>query len=90
MFMPTLSQLELIAEMTWGGMPSGRIASALGIPPEVFSAWVSRLRAANELDPETVDRLLYPSRPVAVRPEPRPPTLACRVLAERLFPVAAE
>jgi transposase-like protein len=83
MFKPTLRQLETVADMSWGGMSPQRIASALGIPAEVFTAWVSRLSAARALDPQAADLLLYPPRPVAVQPQqpPRDP----RILAERMF-----
>jgi hypothetical protein len=88
MFNPTLRDLEIIAEMSYGGMSSERIAAALGITTEGFAAWTSRLAAANALDPETVDRLLYPPRPVAIKPPP--PPRDPRIIAERMFAVAAE
>jgi hypothetical protein len=87
MFKPILSQLELIADMAGGGMPSERIAAAVGISHEVFTAWVSRLAAAAALDPQAVELLLYPPRPVAVQPSPPPPRDP-RILAERFFETA--
>jgi hypothetical protein len=86
MWEPTLRQLEMIADMSWGGMPSKRIASALGIPPEVFTLWVFRLAAVRALDPQAVENLLYPPRPVAVQPPP--PPRDPRILAERFFEAA--
>jgi transposase-like protein len=83
MWKPTLRQQEMIADMSLGGMSSERIASALGISPEVFTAWGSRLRAARALDPQAVDRLLYPPKPVAVQPPP--PQREPRIVAERIF-----
>jgi transposase-like protein len=88
MFNPTLSQLELIAEMTHGGMTVERIAAALGITTEVYTAWVFRLMAVRALDPQAVDRLLYPPRPVAIKAPPVPHDP--RILAEHMFAVAAE
>jgi hypothetical protein len=90
MFNPTLRDLEIIAEMSYGGMSSERIAAALGITTEGFAAWTSRLAAANALDPETVDRLLYSPKPRAVQAPHSPPTLDCRIVAERIFEAAAE
>ena len=87
MFKPTLRQLEIIADMSYGRMSSERIASALGISPMVFTAWVSRLAAANALDPQAVDRLLYPPKPIAVAPPPPPPHDP-RIIAERFFEAA--
>jgi hypothetical protein len=87
MFKPTLRQLETIADMS--SMPSERIAAALGISPDVFTGWVSRLAAANALDPEAAERLMYPPTPVAVQP-PRPPRHDPRIIAERMFATAAE
>jgi hypothetical protein len=87
MWKPTLRELETIADMSSGGMSSERIASALGIPPEVFTAWVSRLMAASALDPQAVDRLLYPPKPVAAQPPP-PARRDPRIIAERVFEAA--
>jgi hypothetical protein len=87
MFKPTLRQLETIADMSSGGMSSERIDSALGIPAEVFTAWVSRLSAARALDPQAADLLLYPPKPLAVQPPPVPPRDP-RILAERFFEAA--
>jgi hypothetical protein len=53
----------------------------------VFTAWVSRLAAANALDPQAVDRLLYPPKPIAVAPPPPPPHDP-RIIAERFFEAA--
>lgn len=86
MFKPTLRQLETIADMAAGGMSSERIAAAVGISHEVFTGWTSQLAAANALDPQAVDRLLYPPRPVAVQPPP--PQRDPRILAERFFEAA--
>jgi hypothetical protein len=83
MWKPTLRELETICEMSLGGMSSERIASALGIPPEVFTAWASRLSAARALDPQAADRLLYPPKPLAVQPPP--PLRDPRIVAERIF-----
>ena len=85
-FKPTLRELETVADMANAGMSSERIAAALGISLEVFTAWTSRLRAANELDPQAVENLLYPPRPAAVQlpPPPRDP----RIIAERYFEAA--
>jgi hypothetical protein len=88
MWKPTLRQLELIADMS--SMSSERIAAALGISPGVFTAWVSRLEAARALDPEAVDRLLYPPKPVAVPPPQQPPPRDPRIVADRIFAAAAE
>jgi hypothetical protein len=67
-------------------MASERIAEALGIPLTVFTAWIFRLVAARALDPQAVDRLLYPPNPVAVQPPP--PRRDPRILAERMFEAA--
>jgi hypothetical protein len=82
MFKPTLRQLETVADMSSGGMASERIAAALGISPEVFTAWNSRLVAVRALDDTAVDRLLYPPNP---RPPPPPPPHDPRIVAERIF-----
>jgi hypothetical protein len=84
MWTPALRQLETIADMS--SMTAERIAAALGITPGVFTLWISRLAAARALDPDAVDRLLYPPRPVAVPPPPvqHDP----RILAERYFEAA--
>ena len=42
-----------------GGLSGERIASALGIPHGVYTAWVSRLVVVRELDPQAVDLLLF-------------------------------
>jgi hypothetical protein len=86
MFKPTLRQLEIIADMS--SMPSERIAAALGISLELFTGWVSRLEAVRALDPEAVDRLLYPPPPVAVQPPRREPPRDPRIVAERMFATA--
>jgi hypothetical protein len=85
MWKPTTRQLETVADMAC--MPSGRIAAALGISLEVFTGWVSRLEAVRALDPEAVDRLLYPPKPVAVKAPP-PRQHDARVIAERMFEAA--
>jgi hypothetical protein len=87
MFKPTLRQLETIAEMAHGGMRAERIASVLGISPVVYTAWTSRLAAVRALDPEAVELLLFPPRPVAVAPPPPPPHDP-RIIAERYFEAA--
>jgi hypothetical protein len=87
MFKPTLRQLETVADMAGGGMSSERIASALGIPPGVFTSWCSQLAAARALDPEAVELLLYPPLPRAVQPPPPPPRDP-RIVAERIFATA--
>jgi hypothetical protein len=86
MFKPTLRQLETIAEMAHGGLPYERIASALGIPPEVFTVWISRLAAARALDPVAVERLYFPPKPIVVQPPP--PQRDPRIVAERVFEAA--
>jgi transposase-like protein len=85
-FKPTRQQQELIADMTNGGMASKRIASALGILPEVYTLWVSRLAAARALDPQAVEYLLYPPPPVIIQPVP--PQRDPRIVAERIFEAA--
>jgi hypothetical protein len=87
MWTPTLRQLETIADMSSGGMPPARIALALGIPPGVYTAWVSRLVAVRALDPQAVEDLLYPPKPVAVPPPPPVPHDP-RIIAERYFEAA--
>jgi hypothetical protein len=87
MWRPTLRQQETIAEMSYGGMSSERIAAALGISRLVFTAWISRLAAVRALDPEAVEMLLYPPKPRAVQPPPPPPRDP-RILAERFFEAA--
>jgi transposase-like protein len=86
MWKPTLRQQEMIADMANGGMSSERIAAAVGISHGVYTSWVSRLMAARALDPEAVDDLLYPPKPVPVQPPPaqRDP----RIVAERIFEAA--
>jgi hypothetical protein len=86
MWKPTLSQLELIADMS--SMSSERIGAALGIPSEVFTLWISRLAVVRALDDAAVEMLLYPPRPRAV-PPPVPPRDP-RIIAERMFATAAE
>jgi hypothetical protein len=81
MWMPTNEQLGTVAEMA--SMPSERIAAAVGIPPEVFTRFVARLETARALDDAAVDRLLYPPRPVAIKPPPVPHDP--RIVAERVF-----
>jgi hypothetical protein len=87
-FLPTPQQQNLIVDMVHAGMSSERIATALGISPGVFTAWVSRLDAARALDPVAVEDLLHPMPPVTVQPPPaeRDP----RIVAERMFATAAE
>jgi hypothetical protein len=83
MWTPTLSQLETIDDMARGGMAAERIASALGIPPGVYTTWVYRLMVARALDPAAVENLLYPPRLVAVQPPPKQHDP--RIVAERIF-----
>jgi hypothetical protein len=83
MWQPTLRQLELIAEMTHGGMTVERIAVAIGIPADVYTSWVFRLMAVRSLDPQAVETLLYPPRPAAIKPPPEPHDP--RIIAERYF-----
>jgi hypothetical protein len=87
MWQPNLQQLGTVADMA--RMPSERIAAAVGVPLDVFTRWVRRLESARALDDATVDRLLYPPRPVAVQAPPPPPHDP-RIVAERMFAVAAE
>jgi hypothetical protein len=86
MWKPTLSQLETVADMS--SMPAERIAAAVGIAPEVYTRWVSRLAAAAALDDAAVELLLYPPRPVAIKAPPPPHDP--RIVAERMFAMAAE
>jgi hypothetical protein len=82
MWKPTLRELETIADMAGGGMPAERIAAAVGISPEVFTAWTSQLAAVRALDWRAVENLLYPPKPAAVQsPARRDP----RIIAERIF-----
>jgi hypothetical protein len=71
-------------------MSAERIASALGITTGVYTAWVYRLMAARALDPQAVEQLLYPPKPVAVQPPPPspPPRRDPRIIAERVFEAA--
>ena len=68
MWNPSIRDLETIDDMANGRMAPARIASVLGIELQVFTAWNSRLAAARELDPDAVDRLCNPPKPVAVPP----------------------
>jgi hypothetical protein len=88
MFKPTLLQLETVAEMSYGGMSSKKIAAAVGISSSVFTLWVSRLAAARALDPQAVEHLYFPPKPVAVQPPP-PPQRDPRIIAERIFEPAS-
>jgi hypothetical protein len=83
---PKLHDLELIADLSYGGMSSARIAAALCIPPDVFSRWTARLAAAAALSPEDADLLIHPPRR-AVQPPPPPPPAPHdpRVIAELMF-----
>jgi hypothetical protein len=86
MWKPTIRDLETIDDMSYGGMSSERIASAVGISHAVFTSWCSRLAAVRALDPQAVEQLLYPPRPVVVQPPP--PQRDPRILAERFFEAA--
>jgi hypothetical protein len=86
MWKPTLRELETIADMAGGGMPAERIAAAVGISPEVFTAWTSQLAAVRALDWRAVENLLYPPKPVAVHSPP--PQRDPRIIAERVFEAA--
>jgi transposase-like protein len=87
MWNPTTQQLEIVADMGQGGMTAERIASALGITPEAFTAWLSRLAVVRAMDPAAVEMLLYPPRPAAVPPPP--PPRDPRIIAERIFEAAS-
>jgi hypothetical protein len=83
MWNPSIRDLETIDDMANGRMAPARIASVLGIELQVFTAWNSRLAAARELDPDAVDRLCNPPKPVAVPPPE--PQRESRIVAERIF-----
>jgi hypothetical protein len=87
MWKPSLSQQELIVDLTHGGMPADRIASTLGITTGVYTSWVSRLMAVRALDPQAVELLLYPPLPPRAAPPPAP-RHDPRIIAERYFEAA--
>ena len=59
---PTMCQLETIAELGNARAPAARIAEALNVLPEAFTAWVGRLIATRELDEAAVTSLSTPVR----------------------------
>jgi hypothetical protein len=74
---PNTSQLETIAIMGHARSPVDKIAAALGITPEEFSAWAGRLalgRAWSALPPMPVAKVVPPLAP-----------LDPKIRAQRLF-----
>ena len=71
---PTTRDLLLIADFGTGGMPSAKLAEAIGITEDEFRAWSASLVATR-------------SAPRAAPPIPAPPSepVRSRVLADRLF-----
>jgi hypothetical protein len=74
---------------TWANAraPVDKIAAALGIEPEEFRAWASRLVATRVMD---ANALLY-SAPMPPQPPPTPfEKVTVRIRAERVFEAPGE
>ena len=78
---PSKAELELIADAGFARVPAIRIATALGVTVEEFSAWARSLVAAREA----------PCAAMVPHPAPLPPLrqekVTPRIVADRVFEV---
>jgi hypothetical protein len=78
---PTTRQLETIATLGHARAPADKIAAALGVTLEEFSAWAGRLTATRTLDVEAPPLPTPPMRPERGSP---------KILADRVFETVGE